>query len=63
MSYKDIGYMTIPELIDAGRAVLDELQLRFMEEAGETPRMICKTTGLLCCWCRPVCTDRQPEKE
>lgn len=61
MRNNDISYMNIPELLDTIRSAADELQLRCMEEAGETPRMICGDTGKTCVWCRANCEDRRTE--
>lgn len=31
----DLGEMSLPELIEAAREILDEIMLRMMQEAGE----------------------------
>ena len=63
MNSGDLSYMTIPELLAAMRQITDELELRCMETAGETPRMVCGDTGETCVWCTAKCKDRRPELE
>jgi len=62
MSHKDLSFLTIPELLAAIRQHIDELELRCMQEAGETPRMVCGETGSTCVWCKARCEDRRAEE-
>ena len=45
MKHNDISYMTIPELLEVIRRLADEIELRFMQEAGTNIVENDKTSG------------------